>query len=60
MIPSLNQKNKGNNSCNTVFYKHQYIANPKVLPKLHIVVAAQQLATALQGYIPTGKKTTEA
>ncbi len=44
----------------TVFFKHQYITNPMVSPESHVVVAAQQLATALKGNIPAGNETTEA
>jgi hypothetical protein len=44
----------------TVFFKHQYITNPTVSLESHVVTAAQQLTTALQGSIPTGNKTTEA
>jgi len=45
---------------NTVFFKHQYITNRTVSPESHVVAAAQQLATALQGNIPAGNKTAEA
>ena len=45
---------------NTVVYKHQYITNPTLSPESHVVAAAQQLATALQGNIPAGNKTAEA
>jgi hypothetical protein len=41
---------------NTLFFKHQYITNPRVLPESHVVAAAQQLATALKGNIPAGNK----
>jgi hypothetical protein len=43
-----------------VFFKHQYITNPMVLPKSHVVTAAQQITIALQRNIPTGNKTAEA
>ncbi len=43
-----------------VFFKHQYITNPTVLPESHVVAAAQQLTVALQGNITTGNKTAEA
>jgi len=44
----------------TVHFKHQYITNPTVSPDSHVVAAAQQLATALQGNIPAGNETAEA
>jgi hypothetical protein len=44
----------------TQFFKHQYITNPTVSPESHVVTAAQQLATALQGNIQAGNKTAEA
>jgi hypothetical protein len=45
---------------NTVVFKHQYITSPTISPEFHMVAAAQQLVTALQGNIPTGNKTAEA
>ena len=45
---------------NMVFFKHQYITNPTVSPKSHVVVAAQQLATALKGNILAGNEMAEA
>jgi hypothetical protein len=44
----------------TVLFKHQYITNPEISPKSHMVAASQQLATALKGNIPAGNKTAEA
>jgi hypothetical protein len=44
----------------TVLFKHQYITNPTISPESHMVAAAQQLVTALQGSIPTGNETVEA
>jgi hypothetical protein len=44
----------------TVLLKHQYITNPTILPESHVVAAAQQLVTALQGNIPTSNETAEA
>ena len=44
----------------TVHFKHQYITNPPVSPESHVVAAAQQLATALQGNIPAVNETAEA
>ena len=44
----------------TVQFKHQYITNPEILPKSHVVAAAQQLAMALKGNIPAGNKMAEA
>jgi hypothetical protein len=45
---------------NTVVFKHQYIASPTISPESHMVAAAQQLVTALQGNIPAGNETAEA
>ncbi len=44
----------------TVFFKHQYITNAMVSPESYVVVAAQQLTTALKGNIPAGNETAEA
>jgi hypothetical protein len=44
----------------TVIFKHQYIASPTISPESHVVAAAQQLVTALQGNIPAGNGTAEA
>jgi len=44
----------------TVHFKHQYITNPTVSTESHVVAAAQQLATALQGNILAGNETAEA
>jgi hypothetical protein len=41
----------------TVQFKHQYITNPTISPKSHVVAAAQQLAQTLKGHIPVGNKT---
>jgi len=53
-------KTRATRTSDTVQFKHQYITNPAVSPESHVVAAAQQLATALQGNIPAGNKTTEA
>jgi hypothetical protein len=45
---------------NTVLFKHQYITSPTISPESHVVAAAQQLVTVLQGNIPTGNETAEA
>jgi hypothetical protein len=45
---------------NTVVFKHQYITSPTISPESHVVAAAQQLVTALQGNIPAGNKMAEA
>jgi hypothetical protein len=45
---------------NTVFFKHQYITNSMVSPEFHVILAAQQLATALKGNILAGNETAEA
>jgi hypothetical protein len=44
----------------TVLFKHQYITSPTISPESHVVGAAQQLVTALQGNIPAGNETAEA
>ncbi len=53
-------KTRATRISDTVFFKHQYITNLTVSPESHVVVAAQQLTTALKGNIPTGNKTAEA
>jgi hypothetical protein len=53
-------KTRATRISDTVFFKHQYITNPTVSPESHVVAAAQQLATALHGNIPTGNETAEA
>jgi hypothetical protein len=45
---------------NTLVFKHQYITSPMISPESHVVAAAQQLVTALQGNIPAGNKMAEA
>jgi hypothetical protein len=45
---------------NTVVFKHRYITSPTISPESHVVAAAQQLVTALQGNIPAGNKTAAA
>ncbi len=44
----------------TVIFKHQYITSTTISPESHVVAAAQQLVTSLQGNISAGNKTTEA
>jgi hypothetical protein len=53
-------KTRATRISDTVHFKHQYITNPTVSPESHVVAAAQQLATALQGNIPAGNETAEA
>ena len=53
-------KTRATRISDTVFFKHQYITNPTLLPESHVVAAAQQLSTALQGNIPAGNETAEA
>jgi hypothetical protein len=53
-------KTRATRISDTVHFKHQYIANPTVSPESHVVAAAQQLATALQGNIPAGNEMAEA
>jgi hypothetical protein len=53
-------KTRATRISDTVHFKHQYITNPTVSPESHVVTAAQQLATALQGNIPAGNETAEA
>ncbi len=44
----------------TIMSKHQYITSPLFSPESHVVAAAQQPVTALQGNIPAGNETAEA
>jgi hypothetical protein len=53
-------KTRATRISDTVFFKHQYITNPTVSPESHVVMAAQQLATALKGNIPVGNEMAEA
>jgi hypothetical protein len=53
-------KTRATRISDTVYYKHQYITNPTISPESHVVAAAHQLATALQGNIPAGNETAEA
>jgi hypothetical protein len=53
-------KTRATRISDTVHFKHQYITNPTVSPESHVVAAAQQLVTALQGNIPAGNETAEA
>ena len=53
-------KTRATRISDTVFFKHQYITNPTLSPESHVVVAAQQLSTALQGNILAGNETAEA
>ncbi len=45
---------------NKVFFKHQYITNPKVSPETMVIQAMQQLTSALQGNIALETKMAEA
>jgi hypothetical protein len=49
-------KTRATRISDTVHLKHQYITNLTVSPESHVVTAAQQLTTALQGNIPAGKR----
>jgi hypothetical protein len=42
-----------------VFFKHQYITNPQVTPKILIIKAALDLTSALKGTISCNGKTAE-
>jgi len=53
-------KTRATRISDTIHFKHQYITNLTVSPESHVVAAAQQLATALQGNIPAGNETAEA
>jgi len=53
-------KTRATRISDTVHFKHQYITNSTVSPESHVVAAAQQLATALQGNIPAGNETAKA
>ncbi len=43
----------------TIVFKHQYITSPMISPESHVVAAAQQPVTALQGNIPAGNEMAE-
>jgi hypothetical protein len=43
-----------------VFFKHQYITNPKVSPETMFIQATQRLTSTLQGNIAPETKTAEA
>jgi hypothetical protein len=58
--PVFITKTRSTRVSDTVAFQHQYITNPTISPESHVVVAAQQLATALKGNIPAGNKTAEA
>ncbi len=45
---------------NKVFFKHQYIMNPKVSPEKMVIQAGQRLTSPLQGTIAPEIKTVEA
>jgi hypothetical protein len=53
-------KTRATRTSDTVFFKHQYITNSTVSPESHVIAAAQQLATALKGNIPTCNEMAEA
>jgi hypothetical protein len=53
-------KTRATRISDTVFFKHQYITNLTDSPESHVVAAAQQLATVLQGNIPAGNEMAEA
>jgi hypothetical protein len=59
-FPMYITKTRATRISDTVHFKHQYITNQTVSPESHVVAAAQQLATALQGNIPVGNETAEA
>ena len=42
-----------------VYFRHKYITVPTMSPESHVVAAAQRLATALKGNIPTNDETAE-
>jgi hypothetical protein len=53
-------RTRATRTSNNAVFKHQYITSPTISPESHVVAAAQQLVTALQGNIPAGNKTAEA
>ncbi len=59
MFPHLHREKKTRVS-NTVFFKHQYIANPQVTPKTLVTKAALDLTSALKGTILCNGITAEA
>jgi hypothetical protein len=44
----------------TLFFKHQYITNPKVSPRIMVIQAVQQLTSALQGNVAQETNAAEA
>jgi hypothetical protein len=53
-------KTRATRISNTVFFKHQYITNPKISPETMVIQVAQHLTSALQGTISQESKTAEA
>jgi hypothetical protein len=53
-------KTRATRISDTVYFKHQYIANPQVIPETLVIKAASDLTSALKGTISCNGKTTEA
>jgi hypothetical protein len=43
-----------------VFFKHQYITNPQIMPETHVIMAAIELTNVLKGTVSRDGKTAEA
>jgi hypothetical protein len=53
-------KTRATRVSNTVFFKHQYISNPRVTPKTLVIKAASELTSALKGTVSSNGKMAEA
>jgi hypothetical protein len=52
-------KTRATRISDTVFFKHQYITNPQVTPKMLVIEVALDLTSALKGTISRDGKTVE-
>ncbi len=52
-------KTRATRISDTVFFKHQYITNPQVTPKILIIKAALDLKSALKGMVSRNGETAE-
>jgi hypothetical protein len=53
-------KTRATRARNRVFFKHQYITNPKVTPETLVIKAASELTSALKGRVSCNGKMVEA
>jgi hypothetical protein len=53
-------KTRATRVINAVFFKHQYITNPKITPETLVMKAAAELTSALKGTISRDAETAEA